>query len=54
MGVNEHFESIFNAVMCQLKGFKQLLRVIRYTAHKERPAQCHQIQVFATYEFDEL
>ena len=22
MGVNEHFESIFNAVMCQLKGFK--------------------------------
>ena len=22
MGVNEHFESIFNAVMCQLKSFK--------------------------------
>jgi hypothetical protein len=28
-GVNEHFEPIFNAVLCQLKDLKQLLRGLR-------------------------
>ncbi len=34
MGVNEHFEAIYNAVSCQLKGFKTASKVIVTTLPK--------------------